>query len=200
MIFLTKFLAQIKHYCKRFSTKLCLKGRSLPTHHGKSFLSHFKPVKMHPKDHRKGIILIECCCFQQSYSCLNEISREPSDLFYHVVGPKSLEKLKCSHISTSISGRRRNTALKYRQKFENRGCQYVFHLDVLLSCTSYSIPVRLHKEGFSFQTWVTCLYVTAITIPQAENILSSKCILAWPGKNQSCCCSERPSLISRDCR
>lgn len=76
-------------------------------------------------------------------------------------------------------------ALKYRQKLENRNCQYVFHLDVLLSDTSYCISVRLHKEGFSFQIWVTCLHVTAITIPQAENILSSKCAWAWPGKKNS---------------
>lgn len=94
---LTKLPAQIRHYCKRFSTKLCLKEKSMPTHCGKSFPTHLKPVKMQPKDHRKGKILIRYCCFQQSYSCLYEISRELSDLFYHVVGPKSLEKLKCSH-------------------------------------------------------------------------------------------------------
>lgn len=182
MLSLAKFVAQIRHYCKRFSTKLCLKGRSLPTHCGESFLSHLKPVKMQPKDHRKGKIFIQYCCFQQSYSWLNEISREPSDLFYHVVGPKSLEKLKCSHISPRVSGRNRNMALKDRQKFENRGCQFIFHLDVLPSGTRYCISVRLHKEGFSFQMWVTCLCVTAITIPQAGNTLPSKCILAWPGK------------------
>lgn len=178
MLSLTTVLAQTRHYCKRFSTKLCLKGKSLPTHHGKSFLSHLKPVKKQPKDHRKGKILREYCCFQQSYSCLNEISREPSDLFYLVVGPKSLEKLKCNHFSPRVSGRNRNMALKQRQKIEIASISFTWTLSFLVPVTT----VRLHKEGPSSQIWVTCLHVTAITIPQAENTLSSKCILAWPGK------------------
>lgn len=53
---ITKLLAQMRHCCNRFSTEFCLKGKSLPTYHGKSFLSHFKPEKMQPKDHRKGKI------------------------------------------------------------------------------------------------------------------------------------------------
>lgn len=95
-----------------------------------------------------------------------------------MVGPKSLEKLKCSHFSPRVSGRNRNLALKYRQKTEIANTSFTWMFSFLLPVTT----VRLHKEGPSFHIWVTCLYVTATTIPQAENVLSSRCILAWPGK------------------
>lgn len=82
-----------------------------------------------------------------------------------------------SEVSQSIRQKQKHDS---QIQAENRDCQYIFHLGVLLSGTVTT--VRLHKEGSSFQMWVTCLHVTAITIPQTENILSSKCILALPGK------------------
>lgn len=85
-----------------------------------------------------------------------------------------------SELSQSIRQKQKHDS---QIQAENRDCQYIFHLGVLLSGTVTT--VRLHKEGSSFQIWVTCLHVTAITIPKAENILSSKCILALPGKKTS---------------
>ena len=61
---------------------------------------------------------------------------------------------------------------------------------------SYCIFVRLHKEGFSFQMWVICLQATAITNPQAENMFSSKYILAWPQKKTSSVAVQKGLLLS----
>lgn len=133
---------------------------------------------MHPYNHH---------CFQQSYCWLNEISREPSELSHLVLQPKSLEKL--CHSKPVTSHQEYQTEVRSwlwnasrSSKIEVANLSFTWISFFLVA--SYCIILRLHKEGFSFQIWVTCLQATAITNPQTENMLSSKYILAWPRKTK----------------